>query len=303
MHRNGHVPSSSRCALAAQGVGHRGAGRHSAQHAARGGGRGEAGRAARVQHVHARVRGERRSDRGVPARESRVDARATARGNRSSARARRWTLARAPPASWRRRCVRRSSPEDARVRWRGGARRAIPYVIAATAGFVFSYLIVAFFVFPATIIPSDRKVPNVVGMTYDDAAKRLTTDGFRSSTGEQRFHASAPAGTVLEQDPPAGSVEGKGAEIVLHVSSGQRRGEVPNVVGMTRQQAELAIENAGLDVGDVEEIRANTPRGTVSASRPVAGSRVTVPSSVTRAVIVGPLLLDLPLLLFQDSSR
>jgi beta-lactam-binding protein with PASTA domain len=189
------------------------------------------------------------------------------------------------------------------VRWRGGARRAIPYVIAATAGFVLSYLIVAFFVFPATIIPSDRKVPNVVGMAYDEAVKRLTSDGFRAATGEQRFHASAPTGTVLEQEPPPDAVEPKGAEIVLHVSSGQRRGEVPNVVGMTRQQAELAIENAGLDVGDVEEIRANTPRGTVSASRPVAGTRVTVPSSVTLTVSVGPASVDMPDVVGENYSR
>jgi eukaryotic-like serine/threonine-protein kinase len=180
------------------------------------------------------------------------------------------------------------------VNWRGGARRAIPYVIAATAGFVFAYLIVAFFVFPATIIPSDRKVPNVVGLRYEEAASRLSSEGFRASTGEQRFHASAPAGTVLEQEPPPGAVEAKGAEVVLHVSAGQRRGEVPNVVGMTRQQAELAIENAGLDVGDIEEIRSNTPRGTVSSSRPVAGTRVAIPSSVTLIVSVGPASVDMP---------
>jgi eukaryotic-like serine/threonine-protein kinase len=189
------------------------------------------------------------------------------------------------------------------VRWRGRARQALPFVIAATAGFVLSYLIVAFFVFPATIIPSDRKVPNVVGMAFDEATKRLTSDGFRAASGEQRFHASAPAGTVLEQDPPPDAVEAKGAEIVLHVSSGQRRGEVPNVVGMTRQQAELAIENVGLDVGDVEEIRANTPRGTVSASLPVAGTRVTVPSSVTLTVSIGPASVDMPDVVGESYSR
>ena len=189
------------------------------------------------------------------------------------------------------------------MRWRAGARRAIPFVIAATAGFVFSYLIVAFFVFPATIIPSDRKVPNVVGMTYDEASRRLTSDGFRAATGEQRFHASAPSGTVLEQVPPPGAVEPKGAEIVLHVSSGQRRGEVPNVVGLTRQQAELAIENAGLDVGDVEEIRANTPRGTVTSSRPVSGTRVTIPSSVTLIVSMGPASIDMPDVVGENYSR
>lgn len=189
------------------------------------------------------------------------------------------------------------------MRWRGGARRGLPYVIAATAGFVFAYLIVAFFVFPATIIPSDRKVPNVVGLRSDEAVTRLRTDGFRTSTGEQRYHASAPAGTVLEQEPPGGAVEAKGAEIVLHVSAGQRRGDVPNVVGMTRQQAELAIENAGLEVGDVEEIRTGTPRGQVTASRPVAGTRVPIPSPVTLTVSIGPASVDMPDVVGENYSR
>jgi serine/threonine-protein kinase len=98
-------------------------------------------------------------------------------------------------------------------------------------------------------------------------------------------------------------VEAKGAEVVLHLSAGQRRGEVPNVVGMTRQQAELAIENVGLDVGDVEEIRANTARGTVTASRPVSGTRVPIPSSVTLVVSIGPASVDMPDVVGENYPR
>jgi beta-lactam-binding protein with PASTA domain len=180
------------------------------------------------------------------------------------------------------------------MRWRGGARRAIPYLVSATAGFLVAYLIVAFVVFPATIIPSDTKVPEVLGMRYDEAAARLTRIGFRPVNGESRFHASAPAGTVLDQTPGPGSVEPKGADVILDVSAGPRRGEVPNVVGMTRAQAELALENAGLDVGDVIDVRANTPRGQVVASRPVAGTRVALPSPVTLTVSLGPASVEVP---------
>lgn len=60
---------------------------------------------------------------------------------------------------------------------RGRLRRLLPYVIAAAGGFLLAYLIVAFFVFPAGVIPTDVRVPNVIGLTYNDAAAQLLQRG------------------------------------------------------------------------------------------------------------------------------
>ena len=64
------------------------------------------------------------------------------------------------------------------MNWRGAIRRFIPYVIAIIGGFIVAYLIVAFVIFPAGIVPKDVKVPNVVGLDYDEAARRLQQSGF-----------------------------------------------------------------------------------------------------------------------------
>src|SRR5438270_505291 len=81
--------------------------------------------------------------------------------------------------------------------WRGRLRRLLPYVVAAGGGFLLAYLIVAFFVFPAGVIPQDVRVPNVIGLTYSDAVQQLQQKGFTAERGESRFHNAAPKGTVL----------------------------------------------------------------------------------------------------------
>ena len=180
------------------------------------------------------------------------------------------------------------------MRWRGLARRAIPFMVAAAGGFLLAYLIVAFIIFPATLIPSDVKIPNVVGMRYSDASKRLRESGFAVARGESRYHADAPAGTVLGQNPVAGGVEPKGTEIVLDLSRGQRKAEVPGVIGMSQAQAEAVLQNAGLQVGEVSEREASLPRGQILASQPVAGERVALSSVVDLVISTGPATVEVP---------
>lgn len=178
--------------------------------------------------------------------------------------------------------------------WRGFARRSIPYLITAAGGFVLAYLIVATLIFPARLVSTDVKVPNVIGLPYDQAAQRLKISGFLAAKGDQRYHASAPEGMVLGQNPVPSATEPKGTTVVLDVSRGQRLLDVPQLVGLTRQQAQLAIENSGLDVGDVTEVENPAPRGQVLSSAPAAGARVPAPSPVNLTVSRGPATVAIP---------
>ena len=152
--------------------------------------------------------------------------------------------------------------------WRTRTRRLLPYLIVAAVGFLAAYLYVFFFVFPSDLLPDDAKVANVVGLTYDDAENRLRTLGLTVKSGETRFHATAPKGTVLEQLPRPGTQVARGTAVRLDVSAGQRTATVPRVVGSTQQQAQVLLENAGFDVGDVVQQRADAPRGRVLVSDP-----------------------------------
>ena len=185
---------------------------------------------------------------------------------------------------------------------RGSARRSLPYLVAIMSGFLVAYLLVALFIFPAHLVTSDTKVPNVVGQTYEAAAAQLQKVGFGAQRGEQRFTAGAAAGQVLGQNPLPDAVMPTGTKVVLDVSQGQRTTTVPQIVGMTRQQAELALQSAGLDAGDVTEHESPSPRGQVLSSSPAGGQKTPLPSEVAFVVSAGPSQLAVPDVIGQPYS-
>ncbi|HEY7877779.1 MAG TPA: PASTA domain-containing protein [Gemmatimonadaceae bacterium] len=184
--------------------------------------------------------------------------------------------------------------------WRAATRRPIPFLVAATGGFLLAYVIVALFVFPANLVATDVRVPNVTGLPYPDATALLAKAGLGTTRGEQRYDNSAPAGAVLAQNPLPDAMQPKGGSVVLDVSRGQRLVDVPRLVGLTRQQAQQTLENAGLDVGDVTPVDNEAPLGQVLSSTPAAGARVPVPSPVSFTVSDGPPAVSIPDVTGQD---
>ena len=181
-------------------------------------------------------------------------------------------------------------------------RTSLVYLVSIVAGFSLAWLLVAFVVFPTGVVPHDVKVPNVNGLTYEEAAQRLAQAGFKTEQGEQRYDNSAPKMTVLEQSPEPGAREGVGSTITLIVSGGQRIATVPTVTGMTRIEAQVLLEKDAFDVGDVGEMNSDAPRGTVVSTRPAAGAQVSVPSTVALVLSRGPAAatLQMPGLMGRD---
>ena len=175
-------------------------------------------------------------------------------------------------------------------------RRFGPYVLVAAGGFAAAYLVVMIFVFPLGGEPADAKVPNVLGLTFDEAATRLTAAGFRAQQGESRFNVGSPKSTVLTETPAPGSMAVKGARILMDVSAGQRRINAPNIVGMDREPAQLALEKVGLEVGSVVEHESPLPRGEVISMTPVAGTPLVLPSTVALVISAGPATIEVPYL-------
>ncbi len=186
--------------------------------------------------------------------------------------------------------------------WRSRVRTSLVYLVSIAAGFGLAWLVVAFVVFPAGVVPRDVKVPNVTGLMYDDAEARLAQAGFKAERGEQRYNSAAPKNTVLEQSPPPGAREGIGGTITLVVSGGQRVTTVPTVTGMSRIDAQATLEKEGFDVGEVGEANSNAPRGTVVGTRPAAGTQVSVPSSISLILSrgAGAQALQMPDLMGRD---
>ena len=177
---------------------------------------------------------------------------------------------------------------------RARLRRSLPWTIAVAGGFLAAYLLIAFVVFPSGLIPRDVRVPNVIGLGFDDAGRRLAQRGLRGVRGEERFHAASPKGTVLEQSPQPNAQDVEGGTVTLVTSAGQRSASVPSVVGMPRDSAERVIEDAGFEIGQVVERPDRAPAGQVLDSRPPAGAAAPVSSAVALIVSAGDATVPVP---------
>jgi serine/threonine-protein kinase len=116
--------------------------------------------------------------------------------------------------------------------------------------------------------PDTIAVPNAVGLPEAEARDRLVGAGFQVESTE--VFAEREPGTVTAQSPSAGAEAERGATVAIDVSKGSGLVEVPNVVGMTRGQAEAELSTARLEA-NVVQVPSDEPVGTVVAQNPVGG--------------------------------
>ncbi|MEV6672390.1 Stk1 family PASTA domain-containing Ser/Thr kinase [Streptomyces sp. NPDC051162] len=114
-------------------------------------------------------------------------------------------------------------------------------------------------------------VPAVLDMTQDKAEQSLHKAGLGMRT-KQDFSDTVERGHVISTDPgPGGRVRNTG-KVTVTLSKGPARAEVPNVAGMTLDEAKRKIEGAGLTVGEVgKQFSGETPQGSVLATDPKPG--------------------------------
>ena len=136
---------------------------------------------------------------------------------------------------------------------------------------------------------SNVTVPNVTGDSKSDAIAQLQAAGLEATTYEA-YSSSVAKGNVIGQLPASGSKVEKGTVIGLSISKGKAPTSVkiPNVVGMTSEEASKAIAALGLDPVGVDESSDTVPVGTVIEQSPVAGSLVPPQTQVIYAISIGP---------------
>lgn len=88
--------------------------------------------------------------------------------------------------------------------------------------------------------------------TLESYQKRLEDRTLTWTVGEEVYSDDVPEGKVAEVSPDAGDEVDTETEVTIQVSKGVEPVSVPDVAGMSEDQARRAIERAGLEVGEVE---------------------------------------------------
>jgi len=125
-------------------------------------------------------------------------------------------------------------------------------------------------------------------MTEQGAATALEQAGLKVGKVVSEQSDKGPAGTVIAQDPAAGSKVAEGGLVALTLSSGVSPSPppsiaVPDVVGSTQAEAVQTLGEAGFVVVIAEELSL-TPAGEVVSQSPTGGVLAKSGSEVTITV-------------------
>lgn len=136
--------------------------------------------------------------------------------------------------------------------------------------------------------PDNVQVPEgLAGLSFNEAAAALREVGLVAELMEEPSD-SVPEGEVIRTEPGEGQTASPGSTVSVVVSRGSDLKTVPSLIGLTEQQAEEALQRAGitsqLEVFDI--LTENETIGVIFAQQPNADQRVPADTTIQVNVAV-----------------
>jgi beta-lactam-binding protein with PASTA domain len=133
---------------------------------------------------------------------------------------------------------------------------------------LFVALLSAYLAMRFTIHGREVDVPNLTGLSINEAAKQASSHGLRLNL-ENRFYApGAPAGQILAQSPAPGTRVRRQWAVRVTESLGPQQVAIPDLLGQSERLATIAIRRLPLELGTVAYLPASSDPDTVLAQTP-----------------------------------
>jgi serine/threonine-protein kinase len=130
------------------------------------------------------------------------------------------------------------------------------------------------------------KVPKVTGMNIEEAARILKQAGLKE-THKGMPNDEVERNLVYVQNPEEGTTIRKGDAVILVISSGPVPFEMPDVVGMTAEEATNLLTTKNMKITRDRAASADVQKGSVMNQVPAAGEQVTRDVPVTLIISGG----------------
>lgn len=85
-------------------------------------------------------------------------------------------------------------------------------------------------------------MPNLVGADAEEVMANQDYAGRFVFESQQDYDNQYEAGVIFDQSPPAGATVQPGRTVILYISKGARLYTMPNLIGMTKENAEIALQ-------------------------------------------------------------
>lgn len=149
-------------------------------------------------------------------------------------------------------------------------------------------ILITYFGLKATAV-KDVQIPNVVNSSREEAKKTIEDAKLVYTELEEEYSPDVPEGFVIRQEP--GYMENykikEKTEIKVVISKGQEITTVPKVVGMEKEEAISALEEANLIAEVVEETSKKVEEGYVISQETEAKTQVNAGETIKIHVSIG----------------
>lgn len=143
-------------------------------------------------------------------------------------------------------------------------------------------------------------VANVVGKTYDEAYTTLTNQKLLVDK-QLQLSDTVPLGTVISTDPPAGQQVGAKTTITVLVSAGKEQVLMPDLRGLTEEEATLALTDAKLELGIITQSdSATVALNLVISSDP--GANKSIPAGTIVNLVISTGMVTVPNVVNLDQA-
>jgi serine/threonine protein kinase len=132
-------------------------------------------------------------------------------------------------------------------------------------------------------------IPDLTNMAQDDAAATLKEKGFNVLI-VQNVDPNVAVGAVIRTDPAANETAEAGSTVVLYVSRAEvdTTTTVPDLTGLTYQDALVALTSAKLSMGAQTHIYSDYPPGTICAQGIAPATEVKITTRIPIYISDGP---------------
>lgn len=150
-------------------------------------------------------------------------------------------------------------------------------ILVIAACLVATYLIFAVTAMRVALRVREVPVPDLRNKTVAEATAQLQETGLALAVDESgRLDPKVPAGRIALQEPAPGAITRRQRSVRVWVSQGPRVTVIPALTGESERAAQLRLQQDGLAVTSVAEVRSpDFPSGTVMAQEPPASARGT----------------------------
>lgn len=129
-------------------------------------------------------------------------------------------------------------------------------------------MVSAFLTMRLAIHGREVKVPNIAGLSLQNASRKASSVGLRLNVENRFYSADTPAGNILAQSPAPGTTVRRAWTVRVTESLGPQQVSIPNVLGQSERTASINIRRLSLDLGTVASVASPEEAGVVVAQTP-----------------------------------